>query len=60
MIANEISLLNFIGRSMVGINLPLRVSGLLMKKELKYFNIALKNPQRPFLAIIGGYFIDFL
>ncbi|MGQ9701326.1 MAG: phosphoglycerate kinase [bacterium] len=28
--------------------------GLLMEKELKYLENALKNPQRPLLAIIGG------
>uniref|UniRef100_A0A3B0MRW9 Phosphoglycerate kinase n=1 Tax=Theileria annulata TaxID=5874 RepID=A0A3B0MRW9_THEAN len=40
--------------SIVGVNLPLRVAGFLMKKELDYFAKALENPQRPFLAILGG------
>ena len=40
--------------SMVGIDLPLRASGFLMKKELDYFAKALENPERPFLAILGG------
>ncbi|EAN34203.1 Phosphoglycerate kinase 1 [Theileria parva strain Muguga] len=40
--------------SMVGVNLPLRVAGFLMKKELDYFAKALENPQKPFLAILGG------
>ncbi|XP_055986603.1 phosphoglycerate kinase 2-like [Sorex fumeus] len=40
--------------SMVGINLPQKASGFLMKKELEYFAKALENPQRPFLAILGG------
>lgn len=40
--------------SMVGINLPKRAAGFLMKKELEYFAKALENPERPFLAIIGG------
>ncbi|NDJ62148.1 MAG: phosphoglycerate kinase, partial [Chloroflexi bacterium] len=30
------------------------VSGLLMEKELNYLAITLENPQRPFLAILGG------
>src|SRR5437879_130749 len=29
-------------------------SGLLTEKELKYLGKALENPQRPFVAIIGG------
>ncbi len=40
--------------SMVGINLPIRAGGFLMKKELTYFGRALENPKRPFLAILGG------
>lgn len=40
--------------SMVGIELPQKASGFLMKKELDYFAQALENPQRPFLAILGG------
>src|ERR1700721_1961665 len=39
---------------MVGVNLPQRASGFLMKKELEYFAKALENPARPFLAILGG------
>lgn len=39
--------------SMVGVNLS-RASGFLMKKELDYFAKALEDPQRPFLAIMGG------
>jgi phosphoglycerate kinase len=39
---------------MVGINLPKKASGFLMKKELEYFAKALEDPQRPFLAILGG------
>ena len=31
-----------------------RATGYLMKKELDYLDEALKNPQRPFIAIIGG------
>ncbi|NLY36124.1 MAG: phosphoglycerate kinase [Tissierellia bacterium] len=34
--------------------LPRKVSGFLIEKELKYFYDALENPQRPFLAILGG------
>jgi len=40
--------------SMVGCNLPQRASGFLLKKELTYFAKALDNPERPFLAILGG------
>jgi len=40
--------------SMVGVDLPQKASGFLMKKELDYFAKALENPQRPFLAILGG------
>jgi phosphoglycerate kinase len=39
---------------MVGIDLPQKASGFLMKKELEYFAKALEDPQRPFLAILGG------
>ncbi|KAL1958556.1 hypothetical protein VTO42DRAFT_4153 [Malbranchea cinnamomea] len=40
--------------SMVGVDLPQKASGFLVKKELDYFAQALENPQRPFLAILGG------
>ncbi len=40
--------------SIVGVNLPVRAAGLLVKKELDYFSKALEAPQRPFLAILGG------
>lgn len=40
--------------SMVGVKLPERAAGLLMKKELDYFAKALEKPERPFLAILGG------
>jgi len=40
--------------SVVGIKLPQRAAGFLMKKELEYFAKALENPERPFLAILGG------
>ena len=39
--------------SMVGVNLPVRASGFLMKKKLTYFGQALGNPKRPFLAILN-------
>ena len=39
---------------MVGVELPQKASGFLMKKELDYFAQALENPKRPFLAILGG------
>jgi len=40
--------------SMVGVDLPQKASGFLMKKELEYFAKAIENPERPFLAILGG------
>lgn len=40
--------------SMVGFDLPQRAAGDLLTKELKYFSKALENPERPFLAILGG------
>ncbi|KAJ4378197.1 phosphoglycerate kinase [Neurospora sp. IMI 360204] len=40
--------------SMVGIDLPQKAAGFLMKKELEYFAKVLESPQRPFLAILGG------
>ncbi|KIH87097.1 phosphoglycerate kinase [Sporothrix brasiliensis 5110] len=40
--------------SMVGIDLPQKAAGFLMKKELNYFAQALENPKRSFLAILGG------
>ena len=40
--------------SMVGVDLPQRACGFLMKKELEYFAKALEKPERPFLAILGG------
>lgn len=39
---------------MVGVVLPPKASGFLMKKELDYFAQALESPKRPFLAILGG------
>ena len=40
--------------SMVGVALPQKCAGLLLKKELDYFAKALESPQKPFLAILGG------
>ena len=40
--------------SMVDCQLPQKASGFLLKKELEYFAKALDQPQRPFLAILGG------
>jgi len=40
--------------SMVGVNLPQRAAGFLVKKELDFFAKALEKPERPFLAILGG------
>lgn len=40
--------------SIIGIDLPQRVAGLLMHKEMSYYGSVLSKPARPFLAIIGG------
>lgn len=40
--------------SMVGIDLPTKAAGFLMKAELDYFAKALTQPPRPFVAILGG------
>ncbi len=40
--------------SMVGVELPQRAAGFLLQKELAYFGKALSEPDRPFLAILGG------
>jgi phosphoglycerate kinase len=39
---------------MVGIDLPQKASGFLVKKELEYFAKAIESPAKPFLAILGG------
>jgi len=40
--------------SMVGIKLPSRAAGFLLKKELDAFAQVLDNPKRPLLAVLGG------
>ena len=40
--------------SMVGVQLPQRAAGLLLKKELDAFAQVLNSPKRPLLAVIGG------
>jgi len=39
--------------SVVGVDLPVRAAGLLMKKELESFGV-LEGPRHPFVAILGG------
>jgi len=39
---------------MVGVQLPVKAAGLLMKKELQYFAKIMEKPDRPLLAILGG------
>jgi phosphoglycerate kinase len=39
---------------MVGVDLPVKAAGFLMKKELDFFAKALESPDAPFLAILGG------
>jgi phosphoglycerate kinase len=40
--------------SMVGVDLPDKVAGLLIKKELSAFSMVITSPQRPLIAIVGG------
>ncbi|GCA62473.1 phosphoglycerate kinase, partial [Kipferlia bialata] len=40
--------------SMMGEGYDVRACGLLLAKELKFFDIALTTPKRPYLAILGG------
>lgn len=40
--------------SVVGVDLPDRVAGFLLQKELEAFAHVMENPQRPLLAILGG------
>ncbi|MDD5261446.1 MAG: phosphoglycerate kinase [Methylacidiphilales bacterium] len=40
--------------SVVGVELPEKVAGFLMLKELEAFAAVLDNPKRPLLAILGG------
>ena len=40
--------------SIVGVNLPQRAAGYLMKKELDFLGRAVDEPKRPLVAIIGG------
>jgi len=40
--------------SMVGIDVPTRASGFLLKKELEYFSKVLEGPERPLTVVMGG------
>jgi phosphoglycerate kinase len=40
--------------SMVGVQLPVRASGFLLRKELGAFSRVVESPARPYLAILGG------
>ncbi|MEI6339493.1 MAG: phosphoglycerate kinase [Verrucomicrobiota bacterium] len=40
--------------SVVGVDLPEKVAGFLMQKELDAFAAVIENPRRPLLAILGG------
>lgn len=40
--------------SVVGVDLPEKLAGFLMEKELEAFASVIENPQRPLLAILGG------
>lgn len=39
---------------MVGVDVPDKVAGLLIQKELAAFSEVLKNPKKPLIAIVGG------
>lgn len=40
--------------SMVGVDVPTRAAGFLMKKELQYFSKIIENPEHPLTVIMGG------
>lgn len=40
--------------SMVGVNVPTRAAGFLMKKELQYFSKILESPEKPLTVVMGG------
>ena len=40
--------------SMVGIDVPTKAAGFLLKKELEYFSKVLENPDRPLAVVLGG------
>lgn len=40
--------------SMAGITIPVRAAGLLLAKELNYFECILESPKRPFACVMGG------
>jgi phosphoglycerate kinase len=40
--------------SMVGVDVPVRAAGFLMKKELDYFSKVLESPVRPMTVVMGG------
>merc|ERR1711990_1072687 len=40
--------------SMVGVDVPTKAAGFLMKKELDYFGKVLENPVRPLSVVMGG------
>jgi len=40
--------------SMVGVDVPTRAAGFLLKKELEYFSKVLESPDRPLTVVMGG------
>lgn len=40
--------------SMVGVDVPTKAAGFLMKKELEYFAKILESPERPLTVVMGG------
>jgi phosphoglycerate kinase len=40
--------------SMVGVDVPTRAAGFLMKKELQYFSKILETPEKPLTVVMGG------
>ena len=40
--------------SMVGVDVPTRAAGFLMKKELQYFSKILESPEKPLTVVMGG------
>ena len=52
---DSLAVCNFNHSSVVGVKHPLRMAGLQLKKELKFFSLAFESDElHPFVAIVGG------
>ena len=41
--------------SIVGVDVPIKAAGFLIKKELEYFSKILEKPEKPLTVVLGGY-----